>query len=114
MKTRAATRLSVVPGSAALHSEVSAAASGQLPLVVLDIGGRRVDLGPGEARRLRDAAAACAGRSCAARDLSLLLDRALQGRQVLALRRSEAHTLAQLAGQVGLLELAREISAPAA
>ena len=82
--------------------------------VILDIGGRRVDLDPDEVVRLRDAAAACAGRSSAARDLSLLLDRALYRPQVLALCRAEAQTLAQLASRVGLLALAGEIAAPAA
>ena len=94
-------------------TDVTGSASGHYP-VVLDLGGRRVDLDRDEAVQLRDAAAARAGRSSAARDLSLLLDRALHRRQTLALRRSEAHTLAQLAGQLGLLSLAREITAPAA
>jgi hypothetical protein len=91
----------------------SEAASRQLP-VVLDVGGRRVDLDPGEAVQLRDAAAACAGRSSAARDLSFLLDRGLNRHQVIALRRAEAQTLAQLASRVGLVELAGEIATPAA
>jgi hypothetical protein len=43
-----------------------------------------------------------------------LLDRALHRRQILALRRAEAHTVAQLANQLGLLALAREITTPAA
>jgi hypothetical protein len=64
--------------------------------------------------QLRDAAAACAGRSSAARDLSLLLDRGLHRHQVLALRRAEAQTLAQLASRVGLVALAGEIATPAA
>jgi hypothetical protein len=113
VKRRTPVTLSVVLGSVATHTDASGSAAGQYP-VVLDVGGRRVELDPGEAVRLRDAAAAGAGRSSAARDLSLLLDRALQRRQILALRRSEVHTLAQLAGQLGLLTLAREITAPAA
>ena len=113
MKRRAAARLSVVLGSAALHTHASEADPGHL-LVVLDVGGRRVDLDPGEAVRLRDAAAACAGRSSAARDLSLLLDRSLHRPQVLALRRAEAQTLAQLASRIGLVSLASQIATPAA
>jgi hypothetical protein len=96
-----------------LRTDVSGATSGHFP-VVLDVAGRRIELDPGEAARLRDAAAARAGRSSAARDLSLLLDRALHRRQILALRRAEAHIVAQLANQLGLLALAREITTPAA
>lgn len=106
-------KLSLVLGSAAVHTHASEAASRGLP-VVLDIGGRRVDLALGEAVRLRDTAAACAGSSSTARDLSLLLDRSLSRNQVLALRRSEARALAQLASNLGLAVLAREITAPAA
>lgn len=106
-------RLSLVLGSAASHTHGSETGAGQPP-VVLDIRGHRVDLAPGEAVRLGDAAAACAGNSSAARDLSLLLDRALHRHQVLALRRAEAHTLAHLAEQVGLATLVREVTAPAA
>jgi len=79
--------------------------------VVLDVGGRRVVLEPGEATRLRDAAAACAGRSSPARDLSLLLDRALSHGRVLALRRAEAHILGRLASDVGLTAIAGAIAA---
>jgi hypothetical protein len=82
--------------------------------VVLDIGGRRVDLGPAEVVQLRNAAAAGAGSSSVARDLSLLLDCGSHRHRVLALRRGEAHTLAQLARQVGLDALGLEITAPAA
>lgn len=106
-------RLLLVLGPAALHTHASEAGAEQLP-VVLDIAGRRVKLDPGEAARLRDLAAARAGRSSAARDLSLLLDRGLRRPRVLALRRAEAHTLAQLAGEVGLVALVREITVPAA
>jgi hypothetical protein len=113
VKRRGAARLSLVLGSAALRTNASEEPSGQLP-VILDVGGRRVDLASGDAVRLRDAAAACAGRSSAARDLSLLLDRGLHRQQVLALRRAEAQTLAQLASRVGLVVLANEIATPAA
>jgi hypothetical protein len=80
--------------------------------VVLDIAGRRVDLDPCEAMRLRDVASDRAGRSSAARDLSLLLDRALSRDQVLTLRRAEAHTLGLLARAVGLAEVAGELTSP--
>jgi len=113
MKRRPATRLSLVLGSAALHTRASDEDSGQLP-VILDVGGRRFELDPDEAIRLRDAAAASAGRSSAARDLSHLLDRGLHRQQVLALRRSEAQTLAQVASRVGLVALASAIATPAA
>jgi hypothetical protein len=76
VKESTAARLSLLLAIAALHADTSDATAGELP-VVLDVAGRRIDLGPGEAVRLRDAAAACAGNSSAARDLSLLLDRAL-------------------------------------
>lgn len=99
-------------GAAALHSG-SEIASEQRPLV-LDVGGRRVHLDPVEAARLRDAAAECAGRSSAARDLSVVLACGLSRHHVIALRRAEAHTLAQLASKLGLLDLAAEITARAA
>jgi hypothetical protein len=102
-----------VLGSAALHIHGSEESPGRL-VVTLDVGGRRFDLGCDETVRLRDAAAACAGCSSPARDLSLLLDRALYRPQVLALRRAEAQTLAQLANRIGLLALAAEIATPAA
>jgi hypothetical protein len=95
-----------------LHTAASEAAAEQP--VVIDIGGRRFDLDPTDAARLRDAAAARAGRSSVARDLSLLLDRALHRRRVLALHRSEAHTLLRLAREIDLRTLAREIDGRAA
>jgi hypothetical protein len=113
VKRRATVRLSLVLGSAALHTHDSEADPGHGP-VILDVGGRRVSVGPEEAIRLRDTAAASAGRSSAARDLSLLLDRGLHRPQVLALRRAEAQTLAQLASRIGLVALAGEIATPAA
>jgi hypothetical protein len=104
--------LSAVLGTAALRAGAPEAAPEYFP-VVLDIAGRRVELGADEAVRLRDAAAARADTSSAARDLSLLLDRALHHRRMLALRRAEAQVLRQLASDVGLLALAREIAAAA-
>jgi hypothetical protein len=97
-------------GSAALRDGASEKSSEYFS-VVLDIAGRRLELESVEAVRLRDAAAARAGRSLAARDLSLLLDRALYRRRVLALRRAEAQTLQQVARDIGLLAVASEIAA---
>jgi hypothetical protein len=100
-----------VLGSAAFTAHLSEAGPGEGP-VILDVGGRRIALDPYEAIRLRNAAAACAGRSSAARDLSLLLDRALAQPQVLALRRAEAQILAQVASRIGLHAFAGELAAP--
>jgi hypothetical protein len=97
-----------VLGSAALHDAVFEAA---LEPVVVDVAGQRFDLDPADAARLRDAAAALAGTSSVARDLSVLLGHALQRRRVLALHRSEAQALLLLASEVGLDALAREIAA---
>jgi len=113
VKRRATVRLSVVLVSAALHTHDSEADPRHGP-VLLDVGGRRVSLDPEEAIRLRDSAAACAGTCSAERDLSLLLDRGLHLPQVLALRRAEAQTLAQLASRIGLAALAAEMATPAA
>jgi hypothetical protein len=79
--------------------------------IVLDVAGNRVFLDSEQVLRLRDAAADRAGRSSTARDLSLLLDRVLQGRGVLALHRGEAHSLADLAIGIGLLALADQVAA---
>jgi hypothetical protein len=54
--------------------------------------------------QLRDTAAAMAGRSSAARDLSLVLDRAINGGYV-ALRRAELQTLVDVVDAAGLSEL---------
>jgi hypothetical protein len=64
--------------------------------VTLDLNGLRVRLAAAEIAELRDAAAADGGRSSARRDLSLILDRALQMRTSAALRRAEARELAHL------------------
>ncbi len=79
--------------------------------VVLDLAGTHVRLSPGEAVRLRDAAAAEAGRSSRARDLAVLLDRALVLPHTLALRPAERHTLARIAAEAGLDELAPQLAA---
>lgn len=78
--------------------------------MVLDLAGRRVELDRTEALRLRAAAAAQAGSSSVARDLSVLLARAVTHGQVLALRRGEAHTLSRLAFGLGLDELAQRLT----
>ena len=78
--------------------------------VVLDLAGRRVELSRAEAMRLRAAAAAEAGTSSVARDLSVLLDRVIARGHVLALHRGEAHTLTGVAAGLGLDELARRLA----
>jgi hypothetical protein len=87
--------------------------AGERP-IVLDVGGRRIKLDAAEAIQLRHAAASCSGRSSTARDLSLLLDRTLHRHPLIALRRTHAHTLAQLAHRVGFPALVSEITAAAA
>ncbi len=86
------------------------AASGRGP-IILDVAGRRVELTRPEALLLRDAAASQAGRSSRARDLSLLLERALAGSHVLALSRGELRTLAQLAEAADRGDLAKRLLA---
>lgn len=82
-------------------------------MIALDLPSGIVELRDEDAERLRDAAAAQAGRSSAARDLSLLLDRALR-RERVALRRSELLTLLAVARDCGELELAERLQAAAA
>jgi hypothetical protein len=82
----------------------------QGPEIVLDVSGRRVSVSRAEAHRLQEAASLEAGRSSVARDLALLLDRALAGGSTLALRRGEAHTLTRLSGALGLSELVARLS----
>jgi hypothetical protein len=65
-----------------------------------------VELDPDDVVLLRDAAAALAGRSIVARDLSLLLDRALTDDRPVVLRRSELNTLARLAASNGVNRVA--------
>lgn len=71
----------------------------------LDLPSGVLELAPADVGALRDAAAAEAGRSSAARDLSLLLDRAL-GQRRLTLRRAEADALRAIAERAGLADLA--------
>jgi len=72
--------------------------------------GGEVELDPDEVALLRDAAAARAGHSSVARDLSLLLDRALTGEGPLVLRRTELKTLADLAASAGLERVAARLA----
>jgi hypothetical protein len=74
--------------------------------VVFDLASGRVSLDADQVGQLRDAAAAQAGRSSAARDLSLLLDRALRDAKPVALRRAELQTLIQIATDAHLDEIA--------
>ena len=87
-------------------------ATDRVPLV-LDVSGRRIEVSEEAALRLREAASLEAGRSSVARDLSLLLERALTGGNTLALRRVEAHTLTQLAERLDMGELVARLSAAA-
>jgi hypothetical protein len=65
-------------------------------VIELDIMGDIVSIQDNDARRLRDAAAAEAGRSAGHRDLSLLLDRALQTRRRVAVHRGEQRALEEI------------------
>ena len=78
--------------------------------ILLDVFGRRIEVSSEDAHCLQEAASLEAGRSSVARDLSLLLERALAGTNTLALRRSEAHTLCQLAEGLDLRELVARLS----
>jgi hypothetical protein len=69
-----------------------------------------VELDRDDVAALRDAAAAVAGQSSAARDLSLVLDRALMQAEPVALRRVELRTLAQIAARTNLGEIVRLLS----
>jgi hypothetical protein len=79
--------------------------------IVIDLPGGKLTLDVEEARGIRDAAAAEAGRSTTARDISLLLDRALSEGSVVALRRNEAHTLLELARTAGFGKVAVMVAA---
>lgn len=82
--------------------------------IVLDVSGRRVEVSRADADRLQEAASREAGRSSIARDLSLLLGRAVAGGSTLALRRSEVHTLTRMAKMMGLSDLAARLSSRSA
>jgi hypothetical protein len=76
-------------------------------MIELDITGVLTTLEDGDAQRLRDAAAAAAGRSGAHRDLSLLLDRALATHKRIALQRGEARALEELLASDDFADLRR-------
>ena len=65
-------------------------------MVKIDLNGELVHLDDAVAAAARDAAAADAARSSARRDLSLILDRALESGTTIALRRAEMRELAAL------------------
>ena len=71
----------------------------------LDLPTGTLELDDRVAERLRDAAAAMAGRSSAARDLSIVLDRALSTGRAVALRRAEHQTLREVAETAGISDL---------
>jgi hypothetical protein len=62
-------------------------------VIELDIIGDVASINDEDALRLRDAAAAQAGRSAGHRDLSLLIDRALKTRRRVALQTGERRAL---------------------
>jgi hypothetical protein len=74
-------------------------------MVHLDVPNGALELDKNVVERLRDAAAEKAGHSSSARDLSLVLARALRGRRGVALRRAEVQTLMDVADAAGLSEL---------
>ncbi len=82
-------------------------------MIALDLPAGAVELRNEDVARLREAAAAQAGRSTAARDLSLLLERALHGGRV-ALRHGELQTLIAVAQQSGQADLAQRLQDPTA
>lgn len=81
-------------------------------MVELDINGMVVVLSDAEARRLCHAAALQAGRSQAARNLSLLLERGLKQRGRIALQRGERRTFRSLVENDPNLERLRALLLP--
>jgi hypothetical protein len=81
--------------------------------VIFDLPSGQVSLEAREVELLRDAAAAQAGSSIAARDLSLLLDRALNQPRPVAFRRAELHTLVEIATSADLGEIAARLDGAA-
>jgi hypothetical protein len=79
--------------------------------VFFDLPNGQVSLDADQVAQLRDAAAAQAGRSTAARDLSLLLARALEQVKPVALRRAEVQTLIQIATDAHLDEIVAKLAA---
>jgi len=81
-------------------------------MVELDINGTVVALSDAEARLLRDAAALQAGRSEAARNLSLLLERGLSEGRRIALQRGERRALRSLVADDPNLDRLRAVLQP--
>ena len=80
-------------------------------MIHLDIPAGRVELARETVAEIRTAGAAQAGRSSAARDLSLILDRALRPeRTTVALRRAEVQTLTDVASALGLIEVVNALT----
>jgi hypothetical protein len=75
--------------------------------VIFDLPSGQVSLEAIEVELLRDVAAAKAGSSIAARDLSLLLNRALSAPRPVAFRRTEVQTLTEIATDADLIEVVR-------
>lgn len=71
-------------------------AAGVCGVIEIHILGQAVHVSPAAVAELRDRAAAEAGRSNSARDLSLILDRALRTGATVALQRGEARALLTL------------------
>jgi hypothetical protein len=80
--------------------------------ILVDVGGRNVRLLRAELVLLRDAGFRQAGRSSTARDLALLLDRALASPSALVLHGAEVRALTRLAGDAQLPELPSRLAAP--
>jgi hypothetical protein len=79
-------------------------------VISFDLPGGQTGLRREDVSVLRDAAAAQAGRSLAARDLSLLLDRALEAGTSVVLRRAELQTLIEVAHDVALDDVAAQLA----
>jgi hypothetical protein len=79
-------------------------------VISLDLPGGRTELRREDVSVLRDAAATQAGHSSAARDLSLLLDRALERNSSVALRRAELQALIEVAHSVALDDVAAQLA----
>jgi hypothetical protein len=74
-------------------------------VVRFDLPSGTLELNQNVVERLRDVAAGMAGHSSAARDLSLILGRALARSGGVALRRAELQTLMEVADAAGLAEI---------
>lgn len=83
-------------------------------MVRLDLPTGALELNEHLVEQLRDAAAEMAGRSSAARDLSLVLDRVLARGGSVALRRAEVQTLIDVAEAAGISEIELGLNAPGA